>query len=104
MSVDRKFTGLYSAGLLLSTIILHINGYRVRGESHHHTTFESAKALLPQEGDVIEYFDRCRILRNKTEYERSGLISESEVKSLRKKVEYFRKIVINLVNDYLKTK
>lgn len=98
LSVDRKFMSLYSAGLLLATIILYINGYRTRGESHHHTTFEAAKILLPHETDAIDYFDRCRILRNKTEYERSGLISENEIKSLRKRVEYIRKIVRNLLN------
>lgn len=96
LSVDRKFISLYSAGQLLATIVLHINGYRTRGEAHHHTTFEAAKIFLPREASILDYFDRCRILRNKSEYERSGIVSENEIKSLRDKVISFTKIVVSL--------
>lgn len=99
LSVDRKFISLYSASQLLATIVLYIKGYRTRGESHHHTTFEAAKVLLPKESNLLEYFDRCRILRNKSEYERSGIISENEIKSLRKRVLHFKNIVIDLAME-----
>lgn len=103
LSVDRQFMSLYSAGQLLATIVLHIKGYRTRGEAHHHTTFEAAKALLPKEAGTLDYFDRCRILRNKSEYERSGIVSENEIKSLRNKVLYFKDILKPLTKDF-KTK
>ena len=93
LSIDRKFISLYSAAQTLATIILYTNGYRTRGAGHHHTTFEAARILLPKEAIVLEYFDRCRILRNKSEYERSGIVSEAEVKSLGKKVNYFRNVI-----------
>lgn len=102
LSVDRKFISLYSAGQLLSTVILYINGYRTRGEAHHHTTFEAAKIFIPKEFRELEYLDRCRILRNKSEYERSGIISEGEIKSLRRRIEYLRKAVMGLANEYIK--
>lgn len=98
LSIDRKFISLYSAAQLLATVILYHNGYRTRGEAHHHTTFEAAKIFLPKETNVLEYFDRCRVLRNKTEYERSGIISTNEIQSLRKRVDYFKRIVKDLIN------
>lgn len=97
LSLDRRFSSLYSAAQSLATIVLYTNGYRTRGEGHHHTTFEAAKVLLPKETDVLEYFDRCRVLRNKTEYERSGIVSEAEIKSLERKVSYFRGVVEKLI-------
>lgn len=100
LSLDRKFISLYSAGYLLAIIILYVNGYRTRGEAHHHTAFEVAKHFLPKESDVIEYFDRCRVLRNKTEYDRSGIISKSEIVTLRRKVGYFKNIVMKLAKNY----
>lgn len=99
LSVDRKFISLYSAGQLLATIVLYINGYRTRGEGHHHTTFEAAGFFLQGETNSLEYFDRCRILRNKSEYERSGIISKNEIVSLRSKVLSFRRTVKNLVKE-----
>lgn len=93
LSLDRRFISLYSAAQTLATIVLYINGYRTRGEGHHRTTFEAAAIFLSKEASVLEYFDRCRILRNKTEYERSGMVSEAEVKSLEKKVNYFKDVV-----------
>lgn len=96
LSLDRRFISLYSAAQTLATIVLYINGYRTRGEGHHRTTFEAATILLPKEASVLEYFDRCRILRNKSEYERSGIVSEAEVKSLEKKVHYFKGMVQTL--------
>lgn len=93
LSVDRKFISLYSAGQLLATIVLHINGYRTRGEAHHRTTFEAVKLLLPKEANSMEYLDRCRVLRNKSEYERSGIISKNEIVSLRNKVLSLKRTV-----------
>lgn len=93
LSLDRRFISLYSAAQTLATIVLYINGYRTRGEGHHHTTFEAATIFLSKEASVLEYFDRCRVLRNKSEYERSGMVSEAEVKSLEKKVNYFKDVV-----------
>lgn len=93
LSVDRKFISLYSAGQLLATIVLYIRGYRTRGEAHHRTTFEVAKLLLPEETNSMEYLDRCRVLRNKSEYERSGIISKNEITSLRNKVLSLKKTV-----------
>lgn len=101
LSIDRQFMSLYSASLLLVTIILHLEGYRTRGEAHHHTTFEAGQVLLPEDSDTIDYFDRCRRLRNKTEYERSGIISKNEIKSLRIKVKYFKNKVDKLTTKYI---
>lgn len=102
LSVDRKFISLYSAGQLLCTVVLYINGYRTRGEAHHHTTFEAARIFMPKESSVLEYLDRCRILRNKSEYERSGIISDGEIKALRRRIEYIRKAVRELADVYIK--
>lgn len=97
LSLDRRFISLYSAAQTLATIVLYKNGYRTRGEGHHRTTFEAASILLPKEVDILEYFDRCRILRNKSEYERSGIVSEAEAKSLEKRVNYFRGVIEKIV-------
>ena len=101
LSTDRQFMSLYSAALLLTTVVLYTNGYRTRGEAHHHSSFAAGRILLPEEGGSIDYFDRCRMLRNKTEYERSGIISKSEVQSLKKKIAIFKEKIEKLAANHI---
>ncbi|MFO7914982.1 MAG: hypothetical protein R6U43_04765 [Candidatus Krumholzibacteriales bacterium] len=81
LSLDRRFSAAYNAVLQLATIILYSSGYSCRGYGHHYYTFQAVKYLLEDEfNELIDYFDDCRVKRNKTFYNQAGIASEKEVR------------------------
>ena len=46
-------------------------------------------------GDTAVYFDSCRTLRNRSDYDRVGVVSEAEVEELLRETEAFRGQVID---------
>lgn len=84
LSADNRFIIAYQAVLQLSTIVLYTNGYRPSAsKGHHYVTIQSllftmGKQFKPR----VDYLDHCRKMRNASEYERAGVVSESGVNDL----------------------
>ncbi|MGB4299732.1 MAG: HEPN domain-containing protein [Candidatus Saccharicenans sp.] len=100
LSLDRRFACAYNAVLQLATILLYCSGYRPERVAHHHTVFQAMKIIMGKRYcELGNYFDSCRSKRNITDYDYSGVISESEVKELIKEAERFLKVVHDWVRD-----
>ena len=95
------FKSAYDGVLLLSRVVLLLNGYRTNDGEQHKTTFIVAGALLgPEFGELIGLIDRCRIKRNNLVYQPLAAISKSEAENiLLTAEEYWHK-----VKQYLKSK
>lgn len=101
LSEDRRFATAYNAALQLSTIVLHVAGYRVKGGSGHHWVTISffPEIMGKSQKDRSDYFNACRAKRNVTDYDRAGEISSSEVKELIKEVLDFKNDVIQWIKE-----
>lgn len=92
LSEDRRFAIAYNAVLQCGTVIMHCLGYRTKGEAHHYFTFEFLREALGHEHeDLLDYFDACRSKRNRTDYDATGGISETEVIELLEEAVIFFK-------------
>ena len=97
VSLDRRFATAYSAALQLATIVLAASGFRVMAQrGHHAVTWQALPELMGADvGDTAIYFDSCRTLRNRSDYDRVGVVSEAEVEELLRETEAFRGQVID---------
>ena len=97
LSLDRRFATAYSAVLQLATIVLAASGLRVTAQrGHHAVTWRALPELMGDDvGDTAVYFDSCRTLRNRSDYDRAGVVSEAEVEELLRETEAFRGQVID---------
>lgn len=100
ISYDRKFATAYNAILVLATILLYCKGYQSYGKGHHHTIFESMKIILGKNyEELADYFDNCRMKRNKTDYDVAGTISEGEFKEIFEEASKFYRLVKRWVKE-----
>lgn len=61
-------------------------------------TFEFLRAALGKEFEErIDYFDRCRIKRNMTDYDRAGVISEKEANDLLEEARQFSATIREII-------
>lgn len=92
ISNDRKFNIAYSATLHLCQIPLHCLGYRIsRGEGHHFRAIQSITLTMGKDySEKKNYFDDCRVKRNKSDYDMVGTISEDEVREILEEAKAFR--------------
>ena len=95
------FKSAYDGVLLLSRVVLLLNGYRPDDGEQHKTIFMVAGALLGSEfEELIGLIDRYRIKRNNLVYRPLAAISKNEAKNiLLTAEEYWHK-----VKQYLKSK
>lgn len=94
LSTDRRFSAVYNAVLQTATVLLYSEGYRTRGFGHHFHTFQAAKYILGAEfSELINYFDDCRVKRNRTFYDQAGIASEKEVAEFIEESERFFEII-----------
>jgi hypothetical protein len=100
LSLDRRFATGYSAALQLATIVLAASGFRVTARrGHHAVTWQALPELMGDDlGDTAVYFDSCRTLRNRSDYDRVGVVSEAEVEELLGETEAFRGQVSDWLN------
>ena len=91
LSADRRFAIAYNAALQLATIALHVAGYRAVGGGHHWATFSALPEVMgPQTQARADYLDSCRSKRNVTDYDRIGLISDTEVEEIIAEAQAFQ--------------
>lgn len=97
LSVDRRFATAYAAALQLSTVVLRASGYRASSGSggHHWRTISLLPELMgPNQQTRRLYLDSCRRARNEADYDRIGVVSESELLELLEDTLDFRNDVL----------
>jgi hypothetical protein len=97
ISVDRRFATAYAAALQLATVVLRASGYRASSSAggHHWRTISLLPALMgAQQQSRRLYLDSCRRARNEADYDRIGVVSESELLELLEDTLEFRNEVL----------
>jgi hypothetical protein len=101
LSADWKFGISYNAALKLCTILLSASGYRAEKNLQHFRTLQALPLIM---GDAkkadADYLDTCRNKRNIADYDRTGVVSESEAEELRAFVGELRGEVLAWLNKY----
>lgn len=85
LSVDRRFATAYAAALQLATVVMRASGYRASANvgGHHWRTISLLPQLMgPEQQERGVYLDSCRRARNEADYDRTGVVSESELLEL----------------------
>ena len=95
LSDDRRFATAYNAVLQLCKMAIACCGHRVASiPGHHQTTFEAAEvALGSAHHHILSYFDTCRRIRNRVDYDAAGVVSKTAADELVEKANEFRKSV-----------
>jgi uncharacterized protein (UPF0332 family) len=94
LSADRRFATAYNAVLQCATMVVACAGYRVRSGGHHHTTFVALElAMGSSVADLASYFDTCRRKRNRVDYDRASVTTETEAQELLEQAHAFRQRV-----------
>jgi hypothetical protein len=96
LSADNRFTIAYQAALQLATIALLASEYRPSASmGHHYVTIQSLRFTMKSKSKArIYYLDNCRKMRNVSDYERSGVVSDYGVKELLDEVDKFREDIL----------
>jgi hypothetical protein len=98
-SHDWHFGIAYNAALKLCAMLLHAEGYRAANTLQHHRTIMAMPVILGSSRSAdADYLDKCRRKRNELEYERAGVVSESEATEL---VEFCRELRTSVL-DWMK--
>lgn len=98
LSGDRRFATAYNAALMVSTAALAVSGYRSSTEGHHYWTIQSLAFTLNLDSKTITKFNKFRQKRNISDYERTGMVSEQEVKEMITLAKKLRAVLV----DWLK--
>jgi len=89
LSLDWQFKIAYSSILNCGIAALAAEGYRPASDSHHYWTIQSFKHTLKLDSDIIDLLDDFRKKRNRSSYERTGMITRREVNEI---IELSKKI------------
>lgn len=91
---DWSFAIAYNSVLQASRALMYSKGYRPTSQETHKSTFGFAKIALGREHEaLISFFDRMREKRNRTLYEISRQITETEVRQMLAKAKYYIEII-----------
>lgn len=72
----------YNAALQLATAALLACGYRTKGEAHHYRVIQSLAYTIDLEPELIDQLDGFRKIRNVSDYERAGAVSDQQVQEM----------------------
>jgi len=91
LSTDVRFFLAYDAArtLSLSLMIVRAEGYRPRTVGGHYNTFIALEAADPAFATLSSYFNNCRMLRNQSEYDFAGGISDGDADQLLQEAKKF---------------
>ena len=94
LSEDWQLAIAYNAALQCATTALAACGYRASRETHHYRVIQSLAHTIGADAKLVAQLDAFRKKRNVGDYERAGLVSETEAqemlalaRTLRKRVE-----------------
>ena len=89
LSTDIRFILAYDAARTLSLMIVRSEGYRPRSIGGHYNTFIALEAADPAFAALSSYFNNCRMLRNQSEYDFAGGVSDGDADQLLQAVKRF---------------
>jgi len=97
LSADNRFTIAYQAALQLAMIALYAKGYRSSAsKGHHYVTIQSLRFTMGKQAKArVDYLDHCRKMRNASEYERAGVVSDIGVEELLEELQAFHQDVLD---------
>jgi len=75
---DWRLNIAYNAGLQLATAALAAAGYQAERVGQHYRVIQSLALTLHLDAGTLAEFDDYRKLRNTSDYERAGFISDTE--------------------------
>lgn len=94
LSEDWRLAIAYNAALQCATTALAACGYRASRDAHHYRVIQSLAYTIGVDAKLVAQLDAFRKKRNIGDYERAGLVSETEARemlalaqALRKRVE-----------------
>jgi hypothetical protein len=89
LSTDIRFILAYDGARTLSLMIVRAEGYRPRSVGGHYNTFIALEAADPAFATLSSYFNNCRMLRNQSEYDFAGGVSDADADQLLREVKKF---------------
>ena len=94
-SVDGRYVDAYTAGFLLAKLVIRASGMRVRGGENHLDTIRAVPWLLGSGSQSpVDALEAARKRRNAAMYDAAGLVEESDVFGLIKRVKEFETLVL----------
>lgn len=81
---DWRLNIAYNAGLQLATAALVAAGFEAARAGHHYRVIQSLALTLKPPASTVAEFDDYRKLRNMSDYERAGLVSDTEADGMLK--------------------
>ena len=88
LSSDGSFEHAYVAALTAATILIRGLGERIHGAEHHRLTFVRLGELAGNRwASAANYFQHCRVRRNRSMYDLAGGVSATEARELRVQAE-----------------
>jgi len=89
LSPDGSFEHAYVAALTAATILIRAHGERIHGAEHHRLTFVRLGELAGGRrwASAANYFQHCRVRRNRSMYDLAGGVSAAEARELRGQAE-----------------
>ncbi len=90
---DWRLNIAYNAGLQLATAALAAAGYQAVRAGHHYRVIQSLALTLKLNAGTIAEFDDYRKMRNTSDYQRAGLISDTDADGMLKLAVRLRKEV-----------
>jgi len=79
---DWRFNIAYNAALQLATAALAAAGYEASRTAHHLRVIRSLEFTLALSPNKIDLFDAFRKKRNEADYERAGVVSDTEAEEM----------------------
>jgi hypothetical protein len=89
LTADIRFILAYDAARTLSLMIVRAQGYRPRSTAGHYHTFLALEAADPAFATLSAYFNDCRMIRNESEYDFAGGVTDTDVDQLLNAVKQF---------------
>ncbi len=78
LSTDWKLNIAYNGALQAATAALAAAGYKAERNNHHYRVIQSLRLTIDMEAGTVSLFDTFRKKRNMSDYDRAGMVSESE--------------------------
>jgi len=101
LSADGSFEHAYVAALTAATMLIRGHGERIHGPEHHRLTFVRLGELADGRwASAANYFQHCRVRRNRSMYDLAGGVSAAEASELRVQAER----LLAEVHDWLRAK
>jgi hypothetical protein len=98
LSEDWQPAIAYNAALRCATAALAASGYRASRDAHHYRTIQSLIHTIGADAHLVRQLEAFRKKRNIGDYERAGLISETEAREMVAMAQGLRR----LVEDWLR--